>query len=82
MARTSSTHDALRVMFQVMASVLSPAQGMGAGTRPGRTPAYAVSRGMSQRSTDAWAQLPAPARIGSRTLLFRWAAVANSLYGH
>ena len=31
-------------------------------TRPGRTPAYAASRRMSQQSTDAWAQSPPRAR--------------------
>ena len=55
------------------------------GTRPGRTPTDAVCplrRGRPQRSTDAWAQSPAPARVGSHTLHFGRAAWANGLYSH
>ena len=55
------------------------------GTRPGRTPADAVcllEGGGLQRSTDAWAQSPAPARVGSHTLRFGRAARANGLYSH
>ena len=79
MARTSSTRVTLRVTLQVMASVLSPSPvkvvRVLVPVAPRLTQVTVTIERTNwtrtpQRSTDAWAASPAPARVGSHILRF------------